>query len=252
MLRNLKFLKKLIRLFGAAKGITLFINLKTRKSSDIIIPGIKHSFQLRKATSDVATFTQVFVHKEYNINFPNDPKFIIDGGANIGLFTILMKNKYPDAIIICIEPDDDNFEILQRNVSGYKNVYCEHAGLWNREAKLSVFDKFKMGKWGMVVEENLDGNISALSIDRLIEKYQIPQIDILKLDIETSEKIVFKNNYDKWLPKTKMIVAELHDEMEQGCSKPFFEAITKTFEKFRYSFYGENTVIVNENLHDNN
>ena len=248
MFRNLKFLRQLMHLYGFKKGSLLFFNFKTRKSSEVKVPEISNSIYLRKGTSDNAAFRQVFVHKEYDINFGKHPKVIIDGGANIGLFTIFMKNKYPQAKIICIEPDPENFEVLKKNVGGYPDVYCENAGLWNKEIMLSIHDKYDMGKWGMVVEENEEGIVKAISINYLIKKYDLERIDILKLDIETSEKILFKDNYENWLKRTKMMVVELHDEIEEGCSKPFFEAINKTYNKYRYSFSGENTVIVNNDL----
>ncbi len=94
------------------------------------------------------------------------------------------------------------------------------------EVVLKVYDKYNMGKWAMVVEETkTEGNVSAISINELLEKYQLDRIDILKVDIETSEKVVFSDNYEQWLPKTKMILIELHDWMEPACAQPFFNAI---------------------------
>ncbi|MCQ4062169.1 FkbM family methyltransferase, partial [Klebsiella pneumoniae] len=73
-------------------------------------------------------------------------------------------------------------------------------------------------------------------------------VDILKLDIETSEKAVFSAGFEVWLPKVKMIIIELHDWMEPDCAKPFFEAVNKCFKSYTYSMKGENTVIVNNDI----
>ena len=40
----------------------------------------------------------------------------------------------------------------------------------------------------------------------LLDKYNIKFVDILKLDIETSEKYLFTTNYEAWLPKVKTII----------------------------------------------
>ncbi|KAA5544753.1 FkbM family methyltransferase [Adhaeribacter rhizoryzae] len=240
---------RFIQLFGIIHGTRLFFNFILNKFNDIKIPFIKSSITLRPGTSDPKAFYQIFVEKEYDLTFPDNPKIIVDGGANIGLFTILMKNRFPDVKIISIEPDKDNFKILQKNVGSYSDIHCENCGIWHKATTLKVYDKYEIGKWGMVVEEDNDeGNIAALSIDAIMNKYAIDRIDILKLDIETSEKKVFMHNYERWLPKVKMIIIELHDWMEDDCAKPFFTAINNTFNRYEYNIKGENTIIVNKDL----
>ena len=249
MIRNLNFIQRLIRLFGLKHGIVLFFKLKFKNTRSITLPGIIHPFTLRKGTSDIPTFKQIFIEQEYAIRFTENPKVIIDAGANIGLFSILIKNQFPEAKLICIEPDTENFETLKKNLSPYRDVNFENFGLWNKETKLKVYDKYNMGKWAMVVEETeTEGNVNAISINELMEKYQLARIDILKIDIETSEKIVFSDNYSQWLPKTKMIIIELHDWMEAECAQPFFTAIHQSIKKYTYLVKGENTVIINNDL----
>ena len=234
---KLKIMIRFFLRFGLVSGVILFIKFKLGRVKSIKVPNIKHPFSLRHGTSDIPAFYQVFLERQYNIDFAK-PQVIIDAGANIGLFALLMKNKYPEAKIICIEPDIDNFSLLQKNVSAYNDIFCENCGVWNKDTKLKVYDKYNMGKWGMVVEEDVhSGNISAVSINTLIEKYSLEYIDILKLDIETSEKTLFLNNYDDWLPKVRVIVIEFHDWVEENCSKPFFEAINKSFTKYKYSVF---------------
>jgi FkbM family methyltransferase len=233
---------------GIIKTIEILIRFKLGCLSDIKLSGIKHRFSLRTKTSDFFTFFQLFIRDEYNINFDCHPQFIIDGGANIGLFAIYIKNKYPEATIICIEPDPENFELLLKNVSPYKNIYCENCGLWNKDTTLKVYDKYNQGKWAMVVEEDLDnGNIQAMSMNSLLKKYDINIVDILKIDIETSEKQLFANNFESWLSKMNTIIIELHDVMEPNCAKIFFQAISNQFDTYKFSMHGENVVI--ENIH---
>lgn len=249
MKKQLELFLFFLNKFGLRNGFKLFLKFYKGNVENIKLPNLQHSFSLRPATSDIYTFYQVFINRNYDIELDKIPKVIIDGGANIGLFTIKMKNLYPDSTIICIEPDLENYQLLEKNVSKYKNVFCENAGIWTKDTTLKVHDKYKMGKWAMVVEEDLiEGNVKAISLNSLLEKYAIEDIDILKLDIETSEKQVFSENYEKWLPKVKLLIVELHDKMEEGCSKPFFEAINKTFTSYKYSMAGDNTVIKNNDI----
>jgi FkbM family methyltransferase len=229
-------------------GLKLFDQYQFGNLEQVVLPDIKHPFTLRVNTSDIPVFDQVFLNQEYNVKLIT-PKVVIDGGANIGLFALYIKNKYPEAKIICVEPDIENFDVLKKNISPYENIFCENCGLWNRDAKLKVYDKYEMGKWAMVVEEDaVNGNISAVSLKTLMQKYSIERIDVLKLDIETSEKQLFLDNYDYWLSKTKIIIIELHDWMEDGCAKPFFEAINKSYSKYKFTMIGENVVIENKDL----
>ena len=209
----------------------------------IKIPKIKHTLFLRLGSSDFFVFRQIFKENEYKIMF-DDPKIIIDAGANIGFFAVLMKNKYPHAKVICIEPDPENFEILKKNISQYDHIYAENYGLWDKDTKLKVFDKHNLGYWGIIVEEDLtNGTIPAITINSLMKKYGFGYVDILKIDIEASEKQLFSNNFKSWLPLVNNIIIELHDGIESGCSKTFFEAINSVYTNYSFSIKGENVVI---------
>ena len=84
-----------------------------------------------------------------------------------------------------------------------------------------------------------------------MDKYGISHVDLLKIDIETSEKYVFSENFSSWLPFVKVIAVELHDHMLNGCSKTFFTAINETITDYEYSHSGEYTIIVNRTLTNN-
>lgn len=233
--------------FGIIKGLPSYIKWKLKRP-EIQFPGLKYPIHMRPKTSDSPTFGQVFVSNGYDISFPFEPKTIVDAGANIGLFTILYKNRFPDATVICLEPDPENFSILTKNLSLYKNVHLHNAGLWNKTCKLTVEDKFNLGKWGMVVREDESGPIAAFSVNNLMELYQLDQIDILKIDIESSEKWVFSNNAANWLSKVKVLILELHDFMEPGCAKALFDSLHQYMPEYKYAQKGENTIIYNLSL----
>lgn len=247
ILNEPKVLYKFLHAFGINKGLELYLLFKLRRLQHLSIPGITHTINLRKDSSDLNVFYQIFL--DSNEDFLDDigqPKVIVDGGANIGLNTIKLKSKFPTAQIICVEPDGDNFQCLEKNTMHYDNIYLENCGLWNKDIDLKVSDKFGMGKWSMVVEEAPEhGNVKGITIQSLMTKYNLEKIDLLKLDIETSEKQLFSENYSSWLPKVGTIVIELHDQLTEGCSRSFFEAINSSLNSYSYSHAGEYTVIVN-------
>ena len=60
-----------------------------------------------------------------------------------------------------------------------------------------------------------------------MHKYGVSQIDLLKIDIEGSERELFMDSYDYWLPRTKVVVIEFHDWMKEGCSRAVYKAIAQ-------------------------
>lgn len=246
---------RFVHRFGLMKGALLFIKLKWGNQKNINIPGIPFKFSLRKGTTDYETFYQAIVHNQYLFNYPVKAKTIIDGGANIGLASIAFKSIFPDATIIAIEPDKENFEQLNKNVHPYSNINTLNKGIWNKKSFVRVTDKYNVGKWGMVTEEikmKTADSVETITIDEILNLYQFDEIDILKLDIETAEREVFSSGYESWLPKVKIIVIELHDSLSKGTAMPFFKAISETFKEYSFYQLGENTIIVNEEKIKNN
>jgi len=97
-----------------------------------------------------------------------------------------------------------------------------------------LIDDCDSGNWGFQVKEvnySNEKTIRGLSLLYLMKKYNFNKIDILKIDIEGSEKELFETNYNNWLPKTRMLFIETHDRLREGASKSVFDA----FSKYKYS-----------------
>ena len=108
----MKILLKYIDKHGV-KGLVAYIKMKIGMTRAIKMPNILHPISLRPRTSDLPTFDQVFLGLEYNIDFTFKIERIIHAGGNIVLAAIYFANKYPNAKIISIEPEKDNFKIIE-------------------------------------------------------------------------------------------------------------------------------------------
>jgi FkbM family methyltransferase len=245
-LPNYLLLLNCMQKYGLRNGRKLYLHFKHRKFDNIALPILKYPVSIRNIWEDVLLFKQIFLEDSYKYEFLGRPQVIIDAGANIGLFAILTANRFPQAKIICIEPDKENFELLKQNTALYNNIFCENCGLWSKNTNLKITNE-NGEKWSFVVNEDENGNIQAITVDFLMEKYDISEIDILKMDIETSEKKVFSENYENFMTKTKMLIVELHDRIENGCAKTFLNAVSAVYEQYRYSTLGDNTTII-ENI----
>jgi FkbM family methyltransferase len=190
----------------------------------------KSSFQLRVPSSDVGIYEQIFFDKEYDFFAAIPPRVILDAGANIGLTSIYFANKYPDALIFSIEPEKKNFELLITNTKSYSNITPIHAALWDKNEEINLID-VGLGECGFMTGKEslsncLSGDIShiipGMTVDKIMEEYDIDEIDILKVDIEGAEKEVFSRT-SLWIGRVNSIIIELHDRMKSGCSRSFYK-----------------------------
>lgn len=227
-LENFRGIRSHYRAFGPG-GVSFLYNKNVRRNSliNIRVPGFAHPIFLRNSTEDIPMFYHIFLYKEYDVECDGTPEVILDCGAHIGLNAIFFANKFPAAKIFCVEPEKSNFDILLKNTLPYPNIKCLNNGIWNTTTHLKIVDH-GLGNWGFVTEEadHPDSDtIAAISIDDIMSRYGLKQIDLCKINIEGTEKELFEKNYESWLSKTKLITIELHDSLRAGCSKAFFKAM---------------------------
>lgn len=250
MFTKFKTLRKYLKTVGLFKTIQILFLFKTvRKGiTTVRFRGLKSGVKVRLGSKDIDIFNQIFIRKDYRLNLPFEPHFIIDCGANVGYSAVFFSNAYPEAKIVAVEPEEKNFEILSENVKSYSNVVPLRSGIWNKEAYLKVVDP-GVGNWGFqIIEVDPEDkpNVPAFTIHKIMEIHNMKEIDILKIDIEGSEKEVFSEGYESWLPKTKVLIIELHDDLKAGTSSVFFNAIGKF--NFKYRKDEENFICFNQNF----
>ncbi|MBK6790779.1 MAG: FkbM family methyltransferase [Betaproteobacteria bacterium] len=80
------------------------------------------------------------------------PRGIVDAGAHIGLATVYLATRFPQATIVALEPEPSNYRLLCKNVASLKNVVTVNAGLWSRAARVKLVDPGH-STWGFRVVE---------------------------------------------------------------------------------------------------
>lgn len=243
-----KRLIPLIKAFGWKDGVLFFFRRIFKKDGRYFSDRYNTAIYLRKKMADKATFKQVFIQGQYNITFPIVPQTIIDGGANIGLAAIYFSHLFPKSSIIAVEPNNENFQQMIKNIQNFKNIHPIQGGIWNNNQHLRIVNNNVDDNAFMVEEvpDYTENSIPAFSIDHLMQINNWSYIDLLKLDIEGSEKEVFEKNYSTWLPKTKILIIELHDHMRPGASKALFAAISAY--NFSFAMHHENVIFINRDL----
>lgn len=230
-------------------------------TSDFYFEGnLKSSMTLRKPpSSDFAVYEQVFVLNEYqplvdliNKNEPGNkhPLKIIDAGGNIGLTSIYLNKFFLGSKFGIVEPDSDNFKILEKNIhqNNFASISAIQGGVWNKDCFLKLNRDFRDGNdWAISVAESEEAtSLKGFSITGLMKLFDFDGIDILKIDIEGSEKQLFMDAdaASEFLSKTKYIAIEIHDELD--CRKQINEILTAN--RFEYFLQDGLTIGVNRNL----
>tara|TARA_B110000902_G_scaffold163365_1_gene186875 strand:+ start:2117 stop:2857 length:741 start_codon:yes stop_codon:yes gene_type:complete len=243
----MKILLKYIDKHGV-KGLVAYIKMKIGMTRAIKMPNILHPIALRPRTSDLPTFDQVFLGLEYNINFTFKIERIIDAGGNIGLAAIYFANKYPNAKITSVEPEKDNFKMCVKNTKNYNNVTPVQKALSNSNGEELYIKDSGLGSWAFTTVSKREGipesnKVLTINIEEILNQNNWDIVDIVKIDIEGAEKELFDSNFERWIPRTKCIIIELHDRMKKGCSKSFFKTISQY--NFSCELRGENLILIN-------
>jgi len=225
---------KTIQTNGIVAGVKMAAVLFQQRSVHIRFKGIAHPVYLRKGTSDPLVAFSTFVEKEYRTPDKNSLEVIFDLGANVGYSAVYFAHHYPDAQIICLEPDSENFECFIQNTRDYPNIVAINQGVWWRRANLQVVDSTEEA-WGYQFTEASDEGCPSSAIDELIEEHGSGKQTMVKMDIEGAEKEIFQHT-SAWIQNTKWLQLEIHD-----CWKIVFDRLQEFDYKARIS--GENVVI---------
>lgn len=118
---------------------------------------------------------------------------IIDIGANVGLFPIAARNRFPQSVIHAYEPNP-NLETYLKNQSQIANFtyFLEAVGAGDGKVVLDIREV--SGKSRSRVSES--GDIPMVSLKRAIERIG-GSVDLAKVDCEGAEWLLFEDR-DTW------------------------------------------------------
>ena len=190
--------------------------LQANHSSHKFAIKVKYAEQpivVRGKTSDVSVFYEIFALRLYHIP-KQEVKSIIDLGANVGYASIYFAHFFPNARIIALEPEGSNYRALLENTHAYQNISCVNAPIWPEEVDL-LLQNPEGSKWGFQYGEapKVIGQpiIRAQTLPGLIKKFGLGRINLLKIDIEGAEQLLFTADTE-WLRQVDCLQIEMHSE----------------------------------------
>lgn len=213
---------------------------------------------VRRLSSDVPVFNQVFFYKEYQAvvdeimkrNEQGTIRFIIDAGANVGFTSIYFAKCFPDARIISIEPEESNYRMMLENfkLNDLPSITPLKQALWSKSTDLEIDRGFRDHReWAVAVKPANDSTserVQGVTLPELCKNNYISKIDILKIDIEGAERFLFdsEERVKQFLPMTRYIAMEIHDEYH------IRDMILGFLKQFHFSYFtsGELIIAINE------
>ncbi len=166
---------------------------------------------------------------------PKEP-VVVDLGGNYGDFAHEFLSKNRCKRYICVEPDPEMYEKIRKRVSNYRFVELENIAVGTDAKGISFFVAESTGANSMFKEfaekqgVKREIKVDSYSFDSLFEKYNIGEVDWMKIDVEGAEWEFIKNASDKNLLKVSQISIEFHNFLDFW-NKDYFDKTNKIIER---------------------
>jgi FkbM family methyltransferase len=152
--------------------------------------------------STLQSIDEIFINESYRWISEEKKPLILDVGANIGVSCLYFKSKFPDARIICFEPDPNAFELLCMNieVNQLKDIEPIQAAISNDDGFANFYGQVDelhtdargnslVEIWGMQRDSSQKIVVKVLSLKKFLNE----RVSLLKLDVEGSEELILKD-----------------------------------------------------------
>lgn len=146
----------------------------------------------------VSMYYEIFGVRAYSFFpgfLPRKDDIVVDLGANQGIYTCYAAQRAPSGWVYAVEPDDENLHRLRAHLelNQISNVTVVPKCVGDRTGK-AYFKKGPTSGTGEVLEEDEPGTgateVDQITLDDLMTEFQIPTVDLLKIDVEGAEKRV--------------------------------------------------------------
>jgi FkbM family methyltransferase len=133
----------------------------------------------------------------------------LDVGGNIGLFSNMVAKSYPDKQIIAIEPEENNFKLLNKNLlENTPNKAITLNIAVGESVKLIQLERpvdNNNGTFRVVLEKQAEENkgryYPMLDLKTVLQELNVSKVSLMKIDIEGHEMEAFKGM--DWLSSNK-------------------------------------------------
>ena len=164
--------------------------------------------------------------------------FIVDIGANTGIYALIAKASNNSANVYAFEPIERTYIKLAENAKINKfNIKCINKAVSNYDGVGVIYDSKVGNIYSVTVNKNLyptnilyPVTIQTIKLDTFMIEEQLEKIDLIKIDVETHEIEVlegFQEQIKKFQPT--LLIEILTEEVANG--------VEKILEKYNYLYF---------------
>jgi FkbM family methyltransferase len=199
--------------FALSRLITLMPKRQRNREREVRLRGdIKIRYRLNKG--DLHSIREIWFQEAYHLPFDGPQSgVLLDLGANIGMTSVWLAKKFPFQQVIAVEPDPNNVALLRQNLdlNGIANQVLQAAiGPMEGTGRFAPSELSNLGK----LTESGALSVPIITVEAVINKFKLPNIALLKIDIEGGERELFDGPTD-WLTRTETVIIEFHPTVDQ-------------------------------------
>jgi FkbM family methyltransferase len=197
-----------------------------------------------------------FEEMDFIKNIVSDGHTVIDVGANIGSISILSASQGKTVKVYAFEPTEKLIPYLQENINinQFQNqiIIHQHA-ISNKNGTLKFVleseSEINHIHSGNNKEKNLV-TVKSSTLDKIARDSKIKHVDLLKVDVEGAELLVFKGAKKLFKEKRiETIVFELNKNINNfGYSAKDLISLLKNNNFFVFKFENQKLILINENF----
>ena len=164
-------------------------------------------------------YDEVYTGRFYT---PAPGDVIIDAGANIGLFSLLVARRQPDCKVFAYEPFEQNFQLLSENlaVAGASAVRAFPFALAGESGASAMSDGGGRSQdHQLTVGPPADAGrptVRTCSLAEVLEMTGAEAVQLFKCDIEGSERDLFAAATAETIRRVRRYAIEYHDNIRPG------------------------------------
>ena len=170
--------------------------------------------KIRVNSTDLMALTNVWMINEYEVeklNIKNND-VIIDIGAHIGLFSLLVSKFCYSGKIFCFEPNQENFDMLTSNINynKLKNIIPFNLAVTKNESEVKLFLDDDQSAHSIFPNGSKSIAVDSISLQKIFDEKKISACKLLKLDCEGAEYDIIDSLPAEYLDKIQNMAIEYH------------------------------------------
>ncbi len=216
------YLSSVPTLLGGVRNWWVVLLLPFRMRPVIRLRG-GYQFRVR-SLMDVWIIKETCLDRQYErcSGLMEDGWTVIDIGAGLGDFAILVARENPGSRVYAYEPSPESYELFQENIAlnGVRNVCAFPMAVGGRKGEMRLIARGEAVQHITIAgggPENRAGNetpairVQGVTLDDVLETHGIKQCDFLKMDCEGCEFDVLFGASRATLGRISRICLEYHD-----------------------------------------